>query len=466
MKHPDSKTLDQLWYDTETRETSIREVITDRMAECPPFAIDDQIVASYFLAHRTMRLDAAGEDIAYHATSGVKNAPRGSLLAECTAQTVGVDAFDASGRIGLIHMAFPLRMLLHSDGALTSTDILHTIAGPIVFDVYERQEAKLVALQIPDNVIRAFPGPVYGPSGLRHLTGFPFGEPAFGTIVKPTAGITPDQVGEMVAEAARCSLFMFVKEDENLYPDLDYSPVAERTRRAVAAIDRAKADRDGRGLIFAPHVGGAPHEILETVHAVLDAGATGVMFSETYAYGAVRMVREATKNTEAPPAIYGHNAGIGTRTRSIWREVIDFRQTAPVGSGLPFLKPYGREWTASEAVLSRPLPDIHPVMIVRAGGLDQGNICMNLADAEERNLTDSILFMAGSAINSIKNAAGRSDPQLGSEAMVEALEVHRTGELRDVPIEEHVPTLIAIAQRQKLSALAAALRQRYPQAVQ
>ena len=268
---------------------------------------------------------------------------------------------------------------------------------------------------------------------------------------------------------------MFVKEDENLYPDLDYSPVVERTRRAVAAIDRAKANRDSRGLIFAPHVGGAPHEILETVHAVLEAGATGVMFSETYAFGAVRMVREATKNTENPPAIYGHNAGIGTRTRSIWREVIDllarldgidFRQTAPIKPGPPFLKPYGAEWTASEAVLSRPLSGIRPTMIVRAGGLDQGNICMNLADAEERGLTDSILFMAGSAINSIKNTAGRSDPKLGSEAMMEALEAYRSGELRDVPIEKHVRTLVGVAQRRKFRALAEALRQRYPQTVE
>ena len=78
-------------------------------------------------------------------------------------------------------------------------------------------------------------------------------------------------------------------------------------------------------------------------------------------------------------------------------------------------------------------------------------------------MTDSILFMAGSAINSIKNAAGRSDPKLGSEAMMEALEAHRSGELRNVPIEEHVRKLVAVAQRRKFKALAEALRQRYPQ---
>ena len=52
-------------------------------------------------------------------------------------------------------------------------------------------------------------------------------------------------------------------------------------------------------------------------------------------------------------------------------------------------------------------------MIVRAGGLDQGNIFLNLADAEKRGLTEGVLFLAGSAINSIKNADGKPDPRLG-----------------------------------------------------
>src|SRR5207302_4645648 len=148
-----------------------------------------------------------------------------------------------------------------------------------------------------------------------------------------------------------------------------------------------------------PHVTGSPHEILDTVFAVLDAGATGVMFSETFAGGTVRMVLEATRGWENPPAIYGHNAGIGVKTRSIWREVIDllarldgidFRQTAPVRPGRPFLRPYGLEWEASEEALTRPLPGIRPTMIARAGGLDQGNVGLNLADVERRGLGDGV----------------------------------------------------------------------------
>jgi hypothetical protein len=203
----------------------------------------------------------------------------------------------------------------------------------------------------------------------------------------------------------------------------------------------------------------------------VEAGATGVMFSETFAGGTVRMVREATKHLERPPAIYGHNAGIGVKTHSIWREVIDllarldgidFRQTAPVKPGTPFLRPYGAEWVGSETMLSMPLAGIRPTMIVRAGALDQGNIGLNMADAEKRGLTEKVLFLAGSAINSIKNASGKADPRLGAEAMLEAVEIHRSGALRDVPADEHLSELVSLAEGKKLKALREALRQRYP----
>lgn len=466
----DSNLLKLLWFDSDEREIHLRRIITERLRANPPPAVDDAIVATYFFAFRTMKLAEAVAEISYHATIGVKNPPSGSLLAQCAARPAGVDEFDSTGRLGLLHVAFPLKMLLQPDGHLTSCDMLHTVAGAIIFDVYENQDSRLISLQIPARVLRTFPGPAHGPRGVRQLTGFAADQPAFGTILKPTAGITPSEVEKLVEEVAKCPLFMFVKEDEDLYPNLDYSPVAERTRRAVSAIERARQTRGGLGLIFAPHVSGAPHEIVETVTAALDAGASGVMFSETFAGGAVRMVREATRKRPQPPAIYGHNAGIGVKARAIWREVIDllarldgidFRQTAPVRPGEPFLRPYGQEWIGSEEILTRPLPGIKPTMIVRAGSLDQGNIGLNLEDVEERGLIENVLFLAGSAINSIKNRQGKADPQLGAAAMQEALEIHRSGPLRGIPMEQHLPALIDIAEKKGYSALREALRQRY-----
>ncbi len=469
MSRLDDHTLELLWHDADSREAQLRQIVEERLALRPVPLLEDAVVASYFLALRTVKLEKAAAEIAYHATSGVENPPPGSLLAQCTAWPAGLDAFDATGRLGLLHVAFPLKMLLQADGHLTSCDLLHTAAGAILFDVYENQDARLVGLQIPENVLGKFPGPGHGPQGFRKICGLRPGEPAFGTILKPTAGLTSAEVGRLTGEAAACELLVFIKEDEDLYPNLEYAPIKERTRRAKEAIARVMEKRKGRGLVFLPHASGAPHEIREIVAAALEAGAEGVMFSESFAGGTVRLVREAFKET--PPLIYGHNAGIGVKTKGIWREVIDllarldgidFRQTAPVRPGTPFLRPYGREWLASEAVLSRPLPGIAPTTVVRAGALDQGNIILNLEDAEQRGIADQILFLAGSAINSIENSQGKPDPALGTEAMQQAVEVHSSGELRNVPVEEHLRALVALAERKHLKALREALRQRYP----
>src|SRR5262245_20709263 len=267
--------LKLFWHDNDQREEQLRRVITERLALNPPPQSDDHIIATYFFAFRTMRLDHAVEEISYHATSGIKHPPQGSLLEQCSARAAGVDAFDATGRIGILHVAFPLKMMLQPDGHLTSCDILHTVAGAIIFDVYENQDARLVALQIPPKVLATFPGPAHGPLGVRKLAGWGVDQPAFGTILKPTAGITPDDVERIVAEVAGCPLLMFIKEDEDLYPVLEYSPVADRNRKALESIERVREQRGGKGLVFAAHITAAPGENLDRAKGVLREGDWG-----------------------------------------------------------------------------------------------------------------------------------------------------------------------------------------------
>jgi ribulose 1,5-bisphosphate carboxylase large subunit-like protein len=464
-------TLKQLRDDFDRREELLRQIVADRLREKPAPHVEEHVVATYYFALRAGTLSHAVEEISYHATSGIKNPPNGSLLAQCSATGAGVDAFDASGRIGLLHVAFPLKMMRHPDGRITSTDLLHTLAGAVIFDMYENQDARLISLQIPADVLATFPGPAHGPIRIRKNTGFALEQPAFGTILKPTAGITPEDVERLVGDVAGSPLLLFIKEDEDLYPDLDYSPVTERTRRAICAIERARDRRGGLGLIYAPHVTAGPDQILDLVYAAVEAGASGVMFSETYAGGTVRLVREATRRLTRPPAIYGHNAGIGVKTRAIWREVIDFlarldgidfRQTAPLRPGSPYIRPYGAEWRASEEALTRPIAGINPTMITRAGALDQGNLILNLQDVEARGIAQNVLFLAGSAINTIQDKSGKPDARIGLDAMLEAIDLHRSGELASVPIDEHLGALAALAKRRNLAALLESLRQRYP----
>ena len=60
-------------------------------------------------------------------------------------------------------------------------------------------------------------------------------------------------------------------------------------------------------------------------------------------------------------------------------------------------------------------------MIARPGAPDQGNLGPNLAEVLHRGLEGGVLFLAGSAVNSIKNDAGRADSRLGAEAVRQAV---------------------------------------------
>ena len=154
MKAVESSILDQLWHDWDLREERLREIVEDRLQENPPPTLDDHVVATYFFALRTKSLTNTGSEISYHATSGMKDPTAGSLVGECTGHVVGIDAFDHSQRMGLLQMAYPLKMMRQPDGHLTSCDLLHTSAGAIIFDVYENQNSRLIDLRIPDEVVQ------------------------------------------------------------------------------------------------------------------------------------------------------------------------------------------------------------------------------------------------------------------------------------------------------------------------
>ena len=102
-------------------------------------------------------------------------------------------------------------------------------------------------------------------------------------------------------------------------------------------------------------------------------------------------------------------------------------------------------------------------MITRAGALDQGNLILNLQDVETRGIAQNVMFLAGSAINSIKNAQGQARPAARPRR-------HGPGDrgpplgraCKDVPIDEHLDALADVARRKNLKALHESLRQRYP----
>ena len=92
------------------------------------------------------------------------------------------------------------------------------MGGEGVFGLWEFAEAKLVDIKIPSAILSTFPGPAYGSSGVRKLTDWPDDEPAFGTILKPTAGITDDEVARLVERVVRRNSFYSSRRMKTFFP--------------------------------------------------------------------------------------------------------------------------------------------------------------------------------------------------------------------------------------------------------
>ncbi len=110
MAYVSTATFDRLRDDVNAREEAPRQVVRDRFGENPTPCLPDSVVATYSFAFQTMTLRRAVEEMSDHATSVSEHPPEGSLPEQCSARRAGGDLFDVSGRIGLLHVAFPLNL--------------------------------------------------------------------------------------------------------------------------------------------------------------------------------------------------------------------------------------------------------------------------------------------------------------------------------------------------------------------
>ncbi|MBS3097753.1 hypothetical protein J4209_03050 [Candidatus Woesearchaeota archaeon] len=458
--------------DLNGREESVRRVVKENLPHFGHLEPKDQIIAIYFI--QTMDItsyEKSAEEIARLQTTGERHTGEKTLLQESTGKFIDHISLD-DNIIGLVRIAFPLQNVWDAKhDTIYSTEILHIVAGAVQFDFPKNIDIKLVHLYLPQQVIDAFPGPAFGPGGLRKLA--KYGQKiAFGTIGKPKTGLTPEEYAPVIAEAAKNPLFLFVKDDENFGVWYGPCPLDKRVKAVSESIKRANKERGEGEIIYAPHIGNAVQNLIGNAGTALDNGATAIMFSEIYGRGGVRMVRDHLAKTGRSVPIYGHNGGITPLTKAVYREIldmlarldgIDLRQTGPVGTHkIPLLRPYGDEWVASELALMGELGKHKPVMIARAGGLDQGNIILNLDDITERGYNQSnFLMLAGSAINEWRNPEGKYDPKGGAEAMQQAINAYDIDGFDALPKETHIQRLYEHAKAKGYKELVAALEQRY-----
>lgn len=331
----------------------------------------------------------------------------------------------ASGR-GYAAIAFPTANL-PDRGSPFPAIWLYLTAGPL----FERPFAdvvRLVDVILPDELLSAFRGPRFGIEGTRALLRKSRDALLLGAIVKPGAGLTPEEVASRCAAAARGGIDL-IKDDEKMN-NPPYCPLLPRAGAVSAALRRAR-DAD-RPVIYCAHVTGRPDEMLQAAREAVRAGASGLMVN-VFAAGlaSLQMLRE-DEGVGVP--IYVHSGGrsvlsqrpgYGIDTRVFARFVRllggDYLDVYAQGG-------YLRSGSLAEArslagVLREPWGHVPPVLPACSGGLTARTLPANYA-AFGRDL----IPMAGSAV---------FGHPLGAAAGVVALRQAAESHFAGIPLEEY-----------------------------
>ena len=202
---------------------------------------------------------------------------------------------------GEVVIAFPL----HNFGP-SLPNLLATVAGNL-YELQELSGIRLVDLELPPAFAERYPGPGFGVEGTRNLAGV-HERPLIGTIVKPSIGLSTEDLKGVVRDLAEAGLD-FIKDDE-LHADPPYAPFADRVAAAMAEIERV-ADRTGKKTMYAFNISGDLDHLLRAHDLVQEHGGTCVMVSVNNV--GIAALAHLRKHCQLP--IHGHRNNIGAMSR-------------------------------------------------------------------------------------------------------------------------------------------------------
>lgn len=297
---------------------------------------------------------------------------------------------------GIIEILLPLENMA-LDAAPFPNLWLYLTGGP-VFEFCDYKKVRLLDFELPEVFLKKFPGPKWGIKKTKEFLAMKKGEIIIGTIIKPCAGLTVDEVAKKCYEAAVNGV-RFIKDDEKM-TNPDYCPLEEKVKKVVEMLKKAE-DKTGQKVIYAPHITTSPDKIKDTAKRVVELGATGVMFNFFAAgFESLRIIAE---DPDIPVPIYAHSGGRSAYSRvknqGIDDIVIaklvrilggDYFQIGAVGG---YLLPDTKTLVKLAKCLRKKLGNIKDTVPVTAGGIDSSNVRENI-----KHFGTEIMVLAGTSI--------------------------------------------------------------------
>lgn len=307
--------------------------------------------------------------------------------------------------------------------------LLTTIMGNIT-ELGELAALRLLDVTIPDTYRRGFPAPKFGVQGTRQAAGV-WDRPLFGTIVKPSVGLTPSETAKLVRELAMAGLD-FIKDDE-LMADPPHSPLRERVSHVMRAV-RDAADRTGRTLMYAFNISADADTMRAHHDYVVKAGGSCVMVS----LNSVGLAATEILCREAAVPVHGHRNGWGMLTRhpalgmdfsayqKIWRLTgIDHLHTGGLGS---------KFWESDESVTSAIRACLSPMGTGDAvlPVLSSGQWAGQLPETYRRIGSWDFLYLCGGGV-----LAHPDGPRAGVQSLAQAYQAAQSGIKLDLFAQDH-----------------------------
>jgi len=291
---------------------------TDPSATARADAKSQHVVATYHI-ETSLDLRHAAEVLAGEQSTGtfIRVARESDdLRARFAAQVVDLEELPLNGssplpgavgdpakrRRGRVRLRFPL-----SNFGPSLPNLQAAVAGNL-FEIKELAAIKLMDLDLPQAFAERYPGPAFGVEGTRRLMSRPAGA-MIGTIIKPSIGLSPAELAEVVAELASAGVD-FMKDDE-LQGNGPSAPLAERVRAVMPVLQR-HADRTGVMPMYAFNITDDIGRLEANHDLVVQAGGTCVMACiNMVGLAGVEFLRG---HAEVP--IHGHRAMFGAISRS------------------------------------------------------------------------------------------------------------------------------------------------------
>lgn len=151
-------------------------------------------------------------------------------------------------------------------------------------------DIKLVDLVFPESFVKAFPGPKHGVDNMRKVLEVA-DRPLCGCILKPAAGLKPEQAGDLFYQAAVGGVNL-IKDDEKT-ANASYSSVARRVKECIKAESRAY-EETGTHTLYAVNITDTPDRVLDNAKAAIESGGNMLMLSHlTVGIGMIQVLAEA-----------------------------------------------------------------------------------------------------------------------------------------------------------------------------